>query len=333
MNIFTSGNKKNRWILLFCIIYTNWLIADDIRGLLTQEVLIKAEAGYVKQISMTAGEIAAISLEKNSEFLSGLQIEIVLPDLLKQNAEYFVLEIFNNITPQPDVNAIAYSGNNIFFQVLPYLNTINIKLPFNTPETRHQTPGNYTLSKAIRYNQFPILFTLQTISKGVSDTVLLKNFYIKIKPELIKKGYLNLKIIKPDSLENDKINVYIDGTREINWKSALLLDSGVHALQVMAENFMEENSSFLIETAKTSSLEITLKEAVSKLFIDILPGTVIFLDGNKMESLPKDGIPVSPGNHTLRFKIGDYSLSKSIYIYEGKKYNITLFFNIDIKEN
>jgi len=318
--------------LLICLAL-HTLVSEDIRGLVTQEVSIKPEAGFTKQISLLPGEMIILSLEKDAELLTALQLELILSEPLKQYSEFFSIEIYSQIEPAPDFNNMSYTGNNIFFQVMPYLNTVNLKLPYNTTDSKHQTPGNYTLSKGLRFEQFPLLFTIRVISKGIPNSVLLKNFFVKIKAEMVKKGYLNLKISKPNTVAAQDMEIYLDDILTPDIKAMQLLEAGVHALKIVAANCADENTSFTIEIGKTTNLEITLKELISLVFVDILPGTQVFIDGIKQETLPKNGLPVSPGNHTFRFKINDYSISKSIFIAEGKKYNITLFFNIDVKEN
>ena len=67
--------------------------------------------------------------------------------------------------------------------------------------------------------------------------------------------------------------------------------------------------------------------------IEPLEGAAIFLDGVKIDVYQGQRIVLTTGEHTIRFKLGNYSISKRFTTVLGSDYEISFFFDIDIKEN
>jgi hypothetical protein len=69
------------------------------------------------------------------------------------------------------------------------------------------------------------------------------------------------------------------------------------------------------------------------LTIDAPLGAELFLDGEKIADGISFPIPISEGNHLVRAKIGDHSISKKFAVQKGKHYHLSIIFDIIVNED
>jgi hypothetical protein len=169
--------------------------------------------------------------------------------------------------------------------------------------------------------------------KEIPISILQRDFYLKVKPEVKKIGALRLTVSKPEGFETAEPGISIDDVLIENPYRVLTLDSGIHTLKAVCPPLSEENISFSIEPGKTLDLNIALKQQTTGIFFDLSSDTIVYIDGKKVDLNGGNMIPVTEGAHTLRVKIGEYSINKKILVKTGKKYTISLIFDLDIKEN
>lgn len=306
--------------------------AKNFRGPVLDAVVIKEIQDYSKQVSLSVGELLPLQLDSSGELLEGILVEISLTERLKRYSDSFGLMLYYNVNPVPVKNILDYSGKTLFSEVFPLMNKISLYIPLKrgTGEA-FRGIGKYVASP-VTPGGFPLVLTVEFVMKGVPDSVLRLPFRLKISPVLKKVGFLTPLIIKPEEKSDEKIEFYIDDSPYDPEETPIALESGLHTLLVISEAFKEESRSFSIETGETTEVEIALEVEKPEVKIDALPGTLIFIDGNKIDEISEEGIDLAEGEHAFLFKIGDYSVSRNIYIKNGKKYNFSLFFEIDVKE-
>ncbi|MBN2442002.1 MAG: hypothetical protein JXJ04_11665 [Spirochaetales bacterium] len=322
-------------IITGCLIFFSLLSlqAETIRGSFVDKIQIEGVSDFRKQIEISPSEILLFSPGVNARFLKGFQLEIVLSHALKQYADSFAVELYSAVVTQD--GSEEYEGRRILFEVLPFLNNIYVQIPIGKQKVNTESlpPGTYSPSKAIEAGQFPLLFTIQPVMKGVPDSILSKSFYINIQPDVEKKGLFDLSLTKPPGFEDAEYEVFIDDELFENGGKEHVFDAGIHSLKVLSEVFKEETTSFTIEPGKTTKVDIILERSISVLIIDIIKEAVIFIDGEKVDTLPGEEKPLTTGLHSILIKVGTQTITKKIDIKSGKRYNISLIFDIEIKEN
>ncbi|MBN1698137.1 MAG: hypothetical protein JW881_11535 [Spirochaetales bacterium] len=319
------------WVALFTVT----AFSETIRGPIIDHIVIEGEAGYRKQAEVKAGGLIFVSLGENKRFLKGLQLQINMSDLLKRYSDCFALELYHSISPDPDTGIVEFSGKRVFFNVLPVLNKLYVIIPVgeNGGNSGYRQPDKFVLSVPIPFDRFPILISIQPVAKGVPDSVLEKDFYFNIEPELDKKGILELSIKKPAGLESRLYDIYIDDVLLDGTQNSYIFPEGLHSLKVRSETFTEENTSFSIEAGKTTRIEIILKRSKPILIVDAIEGASLFLDGEKLNITSGEEMAIEEGPHTILIKIGSQTITKKIDVISGKRYIISLIFDIIIKEN
>lgn len=310
------------------------LYSDTIRGPLTHEIQIQGEGDFRKQIEMKPSDIVSLNLGTNTRFLKGFQLEIVLSDTLKRYSDSFAVEIYSQVISE-SVSGSEHEGKRILFEVLPFLNNLYIYIPIGIQKvnTDYLPPGTFSPTRAVETGHFPLLFTIQPVMKGIPDSILKKNIYINLEPDVEKRGILNLSVTKPPGFEEALYEVFIDDELPENENNEYVLSSGIHSLKVLSDQFKEETASFTIEPGKTTRVDILLESSTSILTMDIIKEASVFIDGERLDLLPGEEKPLAAGIHTIVIKIGTQTITKKIDVKSGKRYNISLIFDIEIKEN
>jgi hypothetical protein len=318
--------------LMACSTAVIW--PDQIRSLVVEEVRIPSDATFEQTIALSVEEAAVLALEEDTPFLEGIQLELVLSNELKKYFDSFALGIYKNLSPQPERAVRFYTGERVFFQYLPYLNRIYIQISLGQAPGGEIPPvGTYRLQSPLERTDFPLLLTMVPLAKGIPATIADKKFYFSIKPLLEKKGFAVLVLHFPEGLEEESIELYVDGAQIESSEQRLELPSGIHQLRIVSSSFKEINTSFTVESGKTNQLDVDLEETVTQLTIDAPSGTELFLDGEKISDGTTFPIPVSEGNHLVRAKIADHSISKKFAVQKGKHYHLSIIFDIIINED
>ncbi|UCF97236.1 MAG: hypothetical protein JSV89_18995 [Spirochaetaceae bacterium] len=325
-------------LVCICIILTAGIIAfswaDQVRGLVVEEVQIPSDAAFEHTVALSLEEAAVISLEGETPFLEGIRIELLLSNELKKHFDTYALAIYKNLSPRPTEQVRFYTGDRAFFQYLPYLNRIYILVPLSSPQIEEALPvGTYRLEHPVQRNDFPLLLTMIPLAKGIPATIADKKFYFSIKPLLARKGFVTLTLHFPDGLEGETVSLFVDGAQITAPAERLELSSGIHQLRVVSSSFKEINTSFTVESGKTSLVDIDLEVTISQLSIDAPLGAELYLDGEKISETVSFPIPISEGDHLVRAKIADHSVSKKFNVQKGKHYHLSIIFDIIINED
>ena len=320
--------------LLVALLSPALLPADQIRGLIVEEIRVPSSAEYEKTVGISLEEAAVLMLEEETPFLEGIKIELHLSNVLKQYFDSYALAVYKNLVPRPQPSIRFYEGDRAFFQYLPYLNRIYVQIPVDRQRGEEQLPvGTFSLQKPVAKAEFPLLITMVPLSKGIPAEVADKKFYLTIQPQVEKKGYATLALHFPPGLENEPITLRVDD-REMPYPvEKQELSSGIHHLQVLSPAFKEINATFAVESGKSSVVDIHLEESISQLSIDAPSAAELYLDGEKLPDSLVFPIPIDEGSHLVLAKIADRNISKKFTVQKGKHYHLSIIFDIIINEN
>ena len=322
------------YISILLMLVSGLSFSDQIRGEVTRELGLKVEQGFELGFELRAEEIAVIKLGQSARFLTGLNIEIIIPDALKRYSDSFGFAVYHNIEPEPRKGMRAFVGEQTLFSTLPHSNKAVIKIPLETEQipTAAAKPGAIVAATPLKLSAFPLVLTIQPIMKGIPDSMFSRKFFITVKQELAKRGLLDLRIVKPEGFEDVEIAAILDDQEISLSEMPLELDSGLHKLLVNSDSFKPATTSFALNPGQISSLELILEPNISTLSIESLEGASVFLDGRKLSRNESGRIQLTEGVHNIKFKLGDYSVSKKFTVVDGKNYSISLLFDIALSE-
>jgi len=317
--------------------------AQNLRGLVVEELRVPGDADFEKTVGIALDEMACLSLEGDGRFLRGVRLELHLSNLLKQHFDSFAVAGYRRLSPQPSRTVMAYSGERILFQYLPYLNRIQVVLPLagaGGPEAEPESgEGLYRLKAPLAREDFPILVAILPLMKGIPDTVAEAKFYLTVRPVVARRGTVQLSLRAEagaplDALE--RLRAWLDdrelGPEELQaLQAGLELPAGLHRLRLAAPELQEVNTSFTVEAGKSSTLDIELRSLTTLLSIEAPQGAEVYLDGERLST--RAGLPIAEGTHQVRVKIGEYNVTKKFSAQPGRHYHLSCVFDIILNED
>jgi hypothetical protein len=313
--------------------------AQNVRGLVVEELRVRADTAFEKTVGVALEEMAVVSLEGDTRFLRGIRLELLLSNLLKQHFDSFGLAVYRRVAPEPRKGISSYRGDRVFFQPLPYLNRVRVLLPlFPGPEEESEDSGEgaFRLAAPLAREDFPVLVAILPLMKGIPDTVAETRFSLTVKPMVAHRGLLQLVLRTPSGTPAEPLTAWLD-ERELTpaelqgLQAGQELPAGLHRLRLVSPEFQEINASFTVESGKSATLDIQFQTLITLLTIEAPQNAEVYLDGEKLSALA--GLPIAEGTHQVRVKIADYSVTKKFSAQRGRHYHLSCVFDIIISED
>lgn len=289
----------------------------------------KLEEVPSENISVGINDAICILLPEDMTFIQGIELNIKIPSALAKCPNTVIYSLYENISPVPTAKTIDYTGKELYTAVYPGLISLTIQIPLVKGNTMKKTPyADKTLIP--EHSRNFIFLRNQLVMKGVPQDAMNSQFTVSAKPVLINKGRLTVKTSRTKA---ENLTILVDGTQvELDSSASCLLKPGLHNVVISADSSRNENRSCMIEAGKTSVLEIDLQSTAPLVQISMPNGTHLTVD-NQLVELKNNSLPLSPGDHILKFSLGGYEVVKHISVQEGRNYSINITLDADISEN
>jgi len=316
------------------------IFSDNIRGPINSVSSVDSYLNNTSEFTVTPEQIIALNQDNAGNVPVKLQMEIRLSETLKSFPNSFALFFYNNIDPEPDNSIISYKGDLVKYIVLPEKSRHYVELYFeNKPSRSDIIPGTDIITPdEFKKTSFPMLLSVLPVMKGIPDKLLDEKIRIKITAFYPDKGELFLNIFEKqnNSAESNSTPVsdytlFIDNRLFSGLTFPLTMNAGVKKIRIEKEGFLTYEQSVTINKNEKNTLNIYLIKKAPHVVIHAPSEAEVFIDGNLYKQ--KEIANLAEGEHTIIFKLGEYSLSRKFTAENGKKYVINLFLDIDITEN
>jgi len=331
--------KQLFFVLLFIFLVSAFPAAsENIRGeVISNIVLSDSSLSENNELTMGIEDVFAVSVDEEARFIRGFEIEVKVPSELRRYGSSFAFNIYKQISPEISEGIGTYYGRKYDSIILPDSAKFYIRIP-----TGEQLPAEDNLyttvfTRLTGKSDYPMMFTILPMMKGFPSSLYNSGFTVSVSPIFRNSGILNLELIIPEGLDPASLRLMIDneaengfsedGTREYK------LTAGSHSLTLDITGGRSISRSFEISSGKTTRLSLKVEKLESTVFIDVPENTIIYIDGEKVDSEAGNMMNIEPGEHLVLFKIGDYKISKKFEILPGKDCKISLFLDIFIEEN
>lgn len=328
---------KHRVFLLTFYILTMQitLFAESFRVIQLKEVHLEEDSSQEIVLNINYADAIGIYLPTSHDFLKGLEIELKIPQDLLPYRYSVGYALYKDVLPAPVEGKIDYKGTNTLVQALPPKLNMILQVPVVKEHGLTNSPYNKVADIIPEYTS-PMIFRLLPLMKGLPDNIDALKFQVKIRPILEQKGRLTLDINYPNETEDfnkENILIYID-EEPIKSIKDIILPTGLHHLSIVSEKFRQEVHNFSINTAKTTILNIQLKDTVPLIQFVAPENSKIWFDDELIdEAQLKTMIKTTPGQHNIKCSVGDYEISRSILIEKGKTYTVSLLITLDISDS
>ena len=370
--MFSFGRKYTVLLFSFLMLFTAGLFAEQFRVAKLHTVQLTDDVNSEAEAALELNDGLAIYLPESRVFIEGIEIKMTIPEETALWRDCCACVVYDSVNPSPKKEQIDFSGNKIFFEVLPGKLSWYLQIPLT--DTKQFKTNQYTtrLEKKPDLSGNYIFLRLQQVMKGVPDTVLDSVIKMSVKPILSNKGILKLNIQEPEIQTKYQAKSDSDKTEESE-KAAEITEQGLSSAQLnnaqAEDNSQEEafytvfvddnpvqsdldkillstgihNVSVISESYRTEVRNVRIEQAkISDL--DILLKSIeptLIITAPEGTQIQFDGEPfsetgkeiiISEGEHKVTFIIGDYEIIRSISAIKGKTYKANLAVDLQISE-
>lgn len=308
--------------------------AEGLRTVVVAVLQVSAEDPEGEQVSLGYADALAVSLPSPSPFIQGIEIDIRIPKAMQSTQGAFAWSLYRDIHPAPSTEKIAYDAERLLIQAFPARAGLVLQIPVSPRHSLRSGPYATVLPMQLGSADFPLLFKLSALTKGLTAEQEKSQYLIKVRPIFLDEGALRLSLIQPEDLPGPFVpNVYVDERKIEAWHELLFLKKGVHTLQVSGEGMRDETRSIAVESGKIFALEIRLQGTKPVLLFEAPANAIILLDDTVVDHAASARLIVEPGERTVVCRIGDYTITRKFTAVRGKTYHIVFAVDVQIQEN
>ncbi len=309
-------------------------VPEGVRTVVAAVVHVSGDKPEGETVSLGYADAVAILLSSGSPFLQGVEIDLRIPKALQSAQGAFAWSLYKSVTPVPSVDKYAYDGERLILQALPPRAGIVFQVPVSPRHSLRSGPYATVLPMLLGSGEFPVLFKLSALSKGLSPEQEQARYQVKIRPLFTDEGALRISILPPEGAEPGfSPAVYVDERKLESWQELIFLKKGMHTLQVTGEGVRDESRAVAVESGKVFSLEIKLQGTKPVVVFEAPANALILLDDQPVEHAGGARIQIEPGERTVVCKIGDYTITRRFTAVRGKTYHIVFSVDVQIQEN
>jgi len=306
--------------------------ARDLRMIVAGFAALSSESADGARLSMGYSDAAAVSIPKDSPFIQGIEIEVRSPPEVARAPGGFAFEIWKAVDPAPEKGRYAYRATRVITQPLPARAGYAIQIPVRADHSIEAGPYADLLPTVIDPREFPIVFKLVPVSKGVPSEIEAVKFQVRFRPILGDEGALSLKLKYPEGrTPHAPVSVVVD-ERKVDASAPLLLKAGAHRLRVSSEAYRDESRGFSLEAGKTLELVVELQDTTPVVIVEAPDSAAVTIDGVRVDHASRPEVEVEPGEHVAVCKIGDYTVTRRFTAAKGKAYRLVLEVDLQVQE-
>ncbi|MDR0503148.1 MAG: hypothetical protein LBH16_07495 [Treponema sp.] len=319
-------------LIIICLLIPFHLEAESFRTIVqgSLEVNPGNQAGSTATLGINGS--AFISLSAERRFLRGVEIEISAPQAWISYRGSLMMMVYNRLNIQSGQGTVDIDGSRIAYEPLPGKIQTVYQIPLRQGHGLRTTSYVTVPTGITSADTFPILFRLMTVAKGTTDEFESMTFNITARPVLSDEGAVKLVPRYPPQLRGKPFTVLIDDIKINNIAEELFLKEGEHHLVILSDDYRNESRLFIVEKAKVLDLTIELQDPTPLIIFEGPGNAVVFLD-NVPVSQNSQPVAVEPGQHEVKYQIGDYTVIKNLNVQRGKTYRIALDVDLAVHEH
>lgn len=282
-------------------------------------------------IDIGYNDAVGIVFSENPVFLRAVEIEVRIPREILRYQNSMAYGVYRKVRPVPREGVIDYSGIQESYQPLPSRLSFVLQIPLIREHKLKTGPYATVLERVHDPKDGPVVFRLQPVMKGLPPTIEELQFQIRVKPLLTEEGALTVKLHHPGN-EKKPVRILVNEQPESVDNGMLLLPPGNHHISVVSDHYRNEVRMFAIESARITTVDITLQDTAPTLIL-VAPDNTTILVNDKEISDTREPMVIEPGAYTILFRIGDYEVVRQITAEKGKDYTVSMHIDINVSES
>lgn len=315
---------------LLLIVSITSVFSQGLRADFASVVTLSSEKPDGVSVALHYNEAIAVNFPSDPTFIQGVEFELRIPKAFQGAESSISWSIFTKLMPAPSPDRLDYTGDLVATQPLPARVSLNLIIPIIDKHGIKNNPFASLVPSVAGSDRFPLVFKLTPIGKGLLPSMETAEFKLIVRPVLRDEGGLAVTVSVPDGADRPAASIFIDDKRAEDPHGIILARKGARVVRVSAEGYREEIITVAVEAGRVITLNVTLTPNSPLLVFQAPAGTFVSLDGQVVPQSDLDGFAVEPGEHTLFFRIGDYSMTRKFMALRGKVYQVVLSVELNI---
>jgi hypothetical protein len=331
-NKIQHDNYANFFLIIFLCAFCAAAGAEEIRVSVSEIIEVSKDRPQGTQAQLSYDDAVFITLDRDTRFLRGVELELSAPQAWLNNQGALAVVIYAG-SAKPPVRGAAQELSVTRLKMEALSNKIQTiyQIPIRLNHNLKATPYASVLSNDVLPGDFPLIFRLMPIIRGIGEEIQNMRFQLTVKPLLSDEGAVKINIRYPPALQNKPYTTLIDDKVIEHPEEEHILKEGEHYLMLISNDYRNESRRFILERGKTVDLNITLQDLTPLILFETPDNARIFLDNQRFTPslTPK---AIEPGPHEVKIQVSDYTIIKSINVRKGKTYRIAYIVDLDVSE-
>lgn len=320
--------KRTATVLSLLLAWSALAVAENFRAQIVGVLTIENEQGA--SIDLGYIDSAVIQLNLDPRFVRGIEFELKAPPAALRQRGNLAMALYRLPRSFSATGVADLSVERLTIEALPpKLQSVWV-LPLRQNHGFATSPYA-TLIAPSTIPAPPFLFRLLPVNKGLSAEVEAMRFTLVARPVLADEGALRTKVRYPAQLRDRPYTLRLDGN-PIKTGEEIIVASGEHHLAVESVDYRSESRQIVVERGRSLDLTIDLQDSTPLVTIEAPENAIVRFDDQPVED-PRKPFLAEPGQHEVRFLVGDYTLVKMVTLRRGQSYRIALIVDISVTES
>ncbi|MDR2098033.1 MAG: PEGA domain-containing protein [Spirochaetaceae bacterium] len=320
-----------RIFFVFFFLINSALYAENIHVIIKDRIELDGDIPAGTAVSLSYNDSALIFLQEDVRFIRGIEFELTAPQSWLSYQGSLAFGFYSNLDRTPDSSPAEIDCTQLVFEPIPNKVQMVYQIPIRAQHGLRGTPYSNLYKTPVLPENFPVLFRLMPITKGLSSEIETMQFNLNVKPILSDEGALIISVTKPEFLPNGSYTVLIDEKVVENPGTGSIIREGEHTVTLISTDYRNENRRVVVERGKTLNISITLHDLTPLVVFEAPAQARIFIDNTAVirTSAP---LAVEPGIHDISIQISDYTITKTVSIEKGKTYRVAFIVDMQVDE-
>ena len=284
-------------------------------------------------VELSLGEGVAVSFDRSNPFVQGVEFELRIPPAGIAAAPSVLWTLWRGIDPRPTPDLYDYRAFHVATQPIPARASLVVQVPALARHTLRGGPYAMLVPELVARDRYPVLFLLEAAGKGVSPELEKTPFRLRVRPLFTDEGGIALTLRAPD-VDTAKLRpeVRADERKVEPVDGVYVLKKGVRSIQVSVPGYRDEYRTVTVEAGRVAEVTLDLVGTAPVVTVQAPDTARLELDGNPWNHVETPRLEVSPGEHVLVCRLGDYTVTRRFVAAKGRAYTIVVSVELQVVE-
>lgn len=324
--------KHVLYSLFLAVLTTSALEGEPFRTSATSKLELSVDNPDGGSAVLSFSDALVVSLEGDKRFLRGIELDIRVPQAYLKYRGSLAAAFYAPIKTNPHAGIVDVEGERVGFEVLPAKLQVVYDIPVRKNHGFRTTPYVAVPTGVILPSSFPLLFRIMPVVKGLPEEMEAFRFSVTAKPVVADEGAIRVTVKYPEKLKDKPYTLLIDDAVVGDLSKEMVLSAGDHTLTILSDAYRNENRRFVVERGRSSEIPVELQDPTPVMTVEAPENAAVFLDGTAVAD-PRKPFLLEPGEHEIKFVVGDYAVVKPVTVQRGRTYRVALSVDVTITES